>query len=372
MTNKRLLIKNIISHHDEGTFFDNKSEIDISSEPGKAKFLKHISALSNSNPKNDSFLIFGVDSETILGVSFFDDSKIQNLIKSYLINAPIVKYENISFPELPTDKSVGLLTISERKETTYFSKKIWKIKKGAAYYRYGSSSILKDVQFYIDENNIELVNALYKNSTNNLKSLLESVLQFMKDTHKSYFPEYLIFEEQFVLCWSAWRLKICEKECYSEINVQLINENVNIFISPTKYADIEIKEKSFIITELVVMGFDDNYQLSPFEKTVIEFSNNGTYKISKYNVFVPPYYSKKLIKELYQRAKKAELLRGKEMKEEEYDFLEGLANYFLICYLNGIDVAKQDLINSKKYLDGSAAEWQTECIRILNEYERNR
>ena len=81
MINKRLLIKNLLAHNDENSFYDKKRKIDISHKEGKAKFLKHICALSNSNPKNNSYIVIGVEDEdnNIVGVDFFDDSKIQNL-----------------------------------------------------------------------------------------------------------------------------------------------------------------------------------------------------------------------------------------------------------------------------------------------------
>ena len=64
MLNKRILIKNLLSHNDENTFYDKKEAIDLSSNIGKSKLLKHICALSNSNPANNSFLIIGVVDET--------------------------------------------------------------------------------------------------------------------------------------------------------------------------------------------------------------------------------------------------------------------------------------------------------------------
>ena len=98
MINKRLLIKNLLAHNDENSFYDKKRIIDISHKEGKAKFLKHVCALSNSNPKNNSYIVIGVEDEdsNIIGVDFFDDSKIQNLINAYLSNPPIVQYENIA------------------------------------------------------------------------------------------------------------------------------------------------------------------------------------------------------------------------------------------------------------------------------------
>ncbi|KKN70159.1 hypothetical protein LCGC14_0433910 [marine sediment metagenome] len=109
MINKRLLIKNILAHYDEGTFFDKKRGISLKTDSEKAKLLKHICALSNSNPENDSYIIFGIsdNDNSIVGAINFDDSMIQNLVKSSLINPPIVSYENIQFPETKYYKTVG-------------------------------------------------------------------------------------------------------------------------------------------------------------------------------------------------------------------------------------------------------------------------
>ena len=72
MINKRLLIKTLLAHNDENSFYDKKRRVDLSTKEGKAKFLKHICALSNSNPKNNSYIVVGVEDHTnkILGVDF--------------------------------------------------------------------------------------------------------------------------------------------------------------------------------------------------------------------------------------------------------------------------------------------------------------
>src|SRR6056300_1000006 len=79
MINKRLLVKSLLSHNGENSFYDKKRMINIGSKEGKAKFLKHVCALANSNPKNRSFIVIGVSDtdNLIVGVDFFDDSKIQ-------------------------------------------------------------------------------------------------------------------------------------------------------------------------------------------------------------------------------------------------------------------------------------------------------
>ncbi|MCL3782749.1 ATP-binding protein [Prolixibacteraceae bacterium JC049] len=372
MINKRLLIKNIISHNDEGTFFDKKQGITLTSTPGKAKFLKHICALSNSNPNNDSYIIIGVsDDNKILGVPPIDDSVIQNLVKSSLLHPPIVTYENIQFPEIEKYQTVGLLTIFGKKEKTSFSKNIWKISLGDSFYRYGSNSIHIDKNFYINEENETIVDSIKRYSTNNLKGLIDGVQEFQSFSNPKYYPEYIVFLDQFVLCWSAWRDNYGERKYYSEIDIQVINENKKIFISATQFADVIIEENYFKIIELVPLGYDKKYELYPLEETSINFHVNGTYSIEKTINFKHPIFPKEEIENLYSRTKALtkKYLEGV-CPKDEMNFQEGIAQYYLVCYLNGIEDAKNDLYESREYLDGSAAEWQTECIRILEKYEK--
>ena len=158
MINKRLLVKNLLAHNDENSFYDKKRRINISEREGKAKFLKHICALSNSNPKNNSYIVIGVEDEDnrIVGVDFFDDSKIQNLINAYLENPPIVQYENIPFPHLIDDKVVGLVTIRANDKITALRRNIWKYYGGTVFFRDGSMSIPKVFDIEMKDNNSSL------------------------------------------------------------------------------------------------------------------------------------------------------------------------------------------------------------------------
>ena len=61
MKNKRLLIKNLIAHSEENSFYDKKRQINIGEKESKAKFLKYICALSNSNPQNNSYIIIAIE-----------------------------------------------------------------------------------------------------------------------------------------------------------------------------------------------------------------------------------------------------------------------------------------------------------------------
>ena len=72
MINKRLLVKNLLAHNDENSFYDKKLQLNLGNKEGKAKFLKHICALSNSNPKNNSYIVVGImdHDNDIIGVDF--------------------------------------------------------------------------------------------------------------------------------------------------------------------------------------------------------------------------------------------------------------------------------------------------------------
>ena len=143
MINKRLLIKNLLAHNDESTFYDKKRQLNLHSKEGKAKFLKHICALSNSNPSNNSYIVVGVEDENneISGDDFFDDSRIQNLVNAYLENPPKILYENVPFPNLPKDRVIGLVTIKPNHKTSFFKKNIYTITANSVFIRIGSNLV---------------------------------------------------------------------------------------------------------------------------------------------------------------------------------------------------------------------------------------
>jgi hypothetical protein len=78
MINKRLLIKNLLAYTHENSFYDKKRRLELETREGKSKFLKHICALSNANPNNNSYLVVGIEDadNTIVGVDFFGDFSI--------------------------------------------------------------------------------------------------------------------------------------------------------------------------------------------------------------------------------------------------------------------------------------------------------
>ena len=296
MINKRLLIKNLLAHNDENSFYDKKRIIDISHKEGKAKFLKHVCALSNSNPKNNSYIVIGVEDEdsNIIGVDFFDDSKIQNLINAYLSNPPIVQYENIPFPHLPDDKVVGLVTIRSIDKITSLRKNIWKYYGGSVFFRDGSMSMPKVFDIEIKDVNSAIVSAIESHSQNNIEHTLDGVFDFLK-TRQDFNPQYRVFKEYFVLCWSGLKKTVKDEVFYSRVDIKLINEQVRLFYSTLDEVSISFDEDSFRIIEYVNLGLQNSYKYYPLEETVINFSNNVSYNIDTTLIFEAPQYDKKVL-----------------------------------------------------------------------------
>ena len=178
MINKRLLIKNLLAHHAENSFFDKKQQLNLHTLEGKAKFLKHVCSLSNSNPFNLSFILVGIEDEKslIVGTDFYDDSHIQNLINAYLENPPQIQYENVIFPHLENGMVVGLVTIFPKKGKCFFKKRIYTIDEEASFSRIGSISHPEYLPPKI--NNSEIVDSILKVSVTNLKNTIDSVLYF--------------------------------------------------------------------------------------------------------------------------------------------------------------------------------------------------
>src|SRR5210317_1884086 len=281
MINKRLLIKNLLAHNDENSFYDKKRKIDISEKEGKAKFLKHICALSNSNPKNNSYIVIGVEDETneIRGVDFYDDSKIQNLINAYLSNPPLVVYENVAFPNLTSDRVVGLVTIRANPEITSLRKNIWKYWGGSIFLRDGSISMPKDFDIEIKDVNSEIVKSIENNAKNNIEYTLDGVIDFAYNRHRDMDASYKVFKEQFVVCWAGNPKLVKEQTYYSRVDIELINEQVRLFYSALDEVSITYSYDFFKIIEYVHLGLNKKYKYYPLEEVVITFQENGFYSI---------------------------------------------------------------------------------------------
>ncbi len=370
MINKRLLIKNLLAHNDENSFYDKNRTIDSGQKEGKAKFLKHVCALSNSNPNNNSYIVIGVEDEDnkIVGVDFFDDSKIQNLINAYLTNPPIVHYENIPFPHLPDYKVVGLVTIRPSDGLTSLRKNIWKYYGGSVFFRDGSMSMPKVFDIEIKDVNSEIVASIEKHAQNNIQHILDGVMDFMQKRH-DYNPKYIVFKEYFIVCWAGIKKVVKDEVFYSRVDIELINEQVRLFYSTLDEVAIQYNEDSFSILEYVQLGIQGNYKYFPLEETTISFNENANYNINSTLVFNPPEYDKKVLHHIYNSNNSIleKLKKEISLNKIELQDLNNLPETYLICYLNLFHEAIDKLHESKPYLKKYPKIYikYKECIRIL-------
>jgi hypothetical protein len=373
MINKRLLIKNLLAQSDENSFYDKKQKISLNSKEGKAKFLKHVCALSNSNPENNSFLVIGIEDETnkIVGVDFFDDSKIQNLINSYFQNPPKIIYENVAFPKLPKYKVVGLVTIFPNNEVTSLKKSIWKYVKGLVFYRRGSNSMSTLGKYVLKSTNKNIVASIEKNASNNIQLTLDGVFQFFNKHSKEYNPKYKVFNEQFVLCWAGKRKKVDDKLFYSRVDIELINEQVRLFYSALDEVKIQINKRTFIITEYIFLQLKDIFDYYPLEKKVINFKENGKLDIVSELLFNPPQFDKVELLHLFNSCNTllSKLKKKLSLSKIEQIDLADLPTNYLLCVLNDIPNAYNKLNELGPYLremkDKSAYIKYKEAQRVL-------
>ena len=373
MINKRLLIKNLLAHNDENSFYDKKLKISLEHKEGKAKFLKLVCALSNSNPENNSYVVIGVDDQfnKIEGVDFFDDSKIQNLMNSYFNNPPKIQYENIAFPSLPRYKVVGLVTIHPTTKIASLKKTIWKYINGTIFFRRGSTTLSTLDYFDITESNKTIVEAIEKNASNNIQLTLDGVFDFMNRHKKAFHPTYKVFNEQFVLCWAGEKRVEKGTTFYSRVDIEMINEQVRLFYSALDDVKIEFDNNSFRITEYVYLGLKKTFDYYPLEKTVIHFKENGKYDIASELLFEPPQFDKKLLHHVFNNCNAIleKLKKNLPLTEIELADVHEIPIQYLIGVLNKIPNAflrlKDAELPLKNLEDKTGYIKYKEAVRVL-------
>ena len=371
MINKRILIKNLLAHNDESSFYDKKRQLNLHTREGKAKFLKHICALSNSNPMNNSYIVVGVEDQdnTIVGDDFFDDSRIQNLVNAYLENPPKIQYENVPFPNLPKDKVIGLVTVKPKSKTSHFKKGIHTVPANSVFIRRGSNTMPVEGEIEKNYQNTETVIGIENNSRNSIEYTLDGVIDFMNFRHKDMSPKYKVFKELFVICWAGIAKKSRDKTYLSRVDIELINEQIKLFYSAQDVVEITFNEDTFIIIEYVPLGLNDKTSYYPLEKQTIHFHDNGYYKIEREMLFEPPEFNKRMLFHIYNSniALLKKLQKGLSLTEREHKDLENLPSTFMICYLNGFEEAKQKLIDAKVLLKPFTQVYLSfkEALRIL-------
>ena len=372
MINKRLLVKNLLAHNDENSFYDKKRFISIGEKEGKAKFLKHVCALANSNPRNNSFIVVGVEDEDnkIVGVDFFDDSRIQNLVNAYLDNPPLISYENIPFPHLPDGKVVGLVTIKSNGRVCALRKNIWKYYGGAVFFREGSISLPKAFDIELKDINSEAVATIEQHARNNIELTLDAVMSFMNMRHADLSSHYKVFKEQFVVCWAGNAKRVKNQTYFSRVDIELINEQVKLFYSALDEITIEYNEDSFSTLEYVQLGLGVQQKYYPLEKMEITFSENGKYSIKSELVFEPPQYDKKTLHHVLNSNNSilGKLDKQIALNKAEKNDLNHLPATYLICYLNGFEEAREQMEKARPLLkktDRKVYESLKESLRVL-------
>ncbi len=370
MINKRLLVKNLLAHNDENSFYDKKRFISIGEKEGKAKFLKHVCALANSNPTNNSFIVVGVEDEDnkIVGVDFFDDSKIQNLVNAYLDNPPIISYENIPFPHLPEGKVVGLVTIKSNGKVCALRKNIWKYYGGAVFFREGSISLPKAFDIKLKDINSTKVATIEQHARNNIELTLDGVIDFINNRHADLTSDYKVFKEQFVVCWAGHRKKVKKKTYYSRVDIELINEQVKLFYSALDEVTIHFTDSTFTTLEYVQLGLGKEQKYYPLEEVTITFKDNGNYTIASELVFEPPQFDKKTLHHIYNSnnalVKKVE--KNIKLTPSEKSDVKHLPDAYLICYLNGFEEAKEQMDHAGPILK----QWDRQVYQSLKLAQR--
>jgi len=378
MINKRLLVKALLSHNDENSFYDKKLKLNLSTKEGKAKFLKHICALSNSNPKNNAYIVVGIADKTnaIVGVDFFDDSKLQNLINAYLDHPPLVLYENIPFPHLPKGKVVGLVTIRPLDQITALKKNIWKYLSGAVFLREGSISMPMVFSIELKDTNRQRVKIIEQHAQNNISLTLDGVVEFLQNHREELTTSYRVFKEIFVVCWSGLQKKVKNKIYYSRVDIELINEQVKLFYSNLDEVEISFTEDTFVLTEYVLLGLNGQNKYYPLEEVKICFEENGSYAIQTKLLFEPPQIDKRSLMHLINNnnilLEKLKFQKNFSLKEEGELF--NLCAIYMLGIFNEIPRALETLEQAKPYLknrDPVLYQTYKDCQRILRKVKYN-
>ena len=378
MINKRLLVKALLSHNDENSFYDKKLKLNLSTKEGKAKFLKHICALSNSNPKNNAYIVIGIadKANAIVGVDFFDDSKLQNLINAYLDHPPLVLYENIPFPHLPKGKVVGLVTIRPLDQITALKKNIWKYLSGAVFLREGSISMPMVFSIELKDTNRQRVKIIEQHAQNNISLTLDGVVEFLQNHREELTTSYRVFKETFVVCWSGLQKKVKNKIYYSRVDIELINEQVKLFYSNLDEVEISFTEDTFVLTEYVLLGLNGQNKYYPLEEVKICFEENGSYAIQTKLLFEPPQIDKRSLMHLINNnnvlLEKLKFQKNFSLKEEGELF--NLCAIYMLGVFNEIPKALDTFEQAKPYLknrDPVLYQTYKDCQRILRKVKYN-
>ena len=104
---------------------------------------------------------------------------------------------------------------------------------------------------------------------------IDGVFDFINNHKTQYNPQYKVFNEQFVLCWAGEQKLINGQEYFTRVDIELINEQVKLFFSALDDVQITYNNNSFIVTEYIFLGLEQQEKLYSLEKTIINlYSEN--------------------------------------------------------------------------------------------------
>jgi hypothetical protein len=150
----------------------------------------------------------------------------------------------------------------------------------------------------IKDVNSKIVSEIEAHAQNNIEYTLDGVFDFL-NKRKDFNPQYKVFKEYFVLCWSGQKKTIKDKVYYSRVDIELINEQVRLFFSTLDEVSITFNENSFQIVEYVSLGLQNSFKYYELEETIIHFEDNAHYNIETKLLFEPPQFDKKVLHHIY-------------------------------------------------------------------------
>ena len=154
------------------------------------------------------------------------------------------------------------------------------------------------------------------------------------------------------MCWASEKKIINEKEYFSRVDIELINEQVQLFFSALDDVQISYNQNSFIITEYILLGLNTDEKHYPLEKTIINFKDNGKHDIVTEFLFEIPKYDETIIKHIYDNSNKiiTKIVAETSLSVLDFDDVFKLPTNLLLCYLNGYLDAINQLKKARNYI----------------------
>jgi len=230
-------------------------------------------------------------------------------------------------------------------------------------------SMPKVFDLEIKDVNSKIVEAIENNAQNNIEHTLNGVFDFL-NKKKDYNPQYKVFKEYFVVCWSGQKKMVRDEEFFSRVDIELVNEQVRLFFSVLDEVSISFDENHFKIIEYVNLGLQNNNKYFQLEETIIKFENNANYSIETKLLFEPPQFDKKTLHHIYNgnNAILEKFKKGLTLTKIEKLDLKNLPATYLICYLNLFHEAIDKLNEARPFLKEYSEDIYNsykESIRIL-------